>query len=75
MGLPVVKKRSRYSFALAGRGDRALGCLPCRLHWFLPEEGYRGRREEAATLTPSHCRLSDKWAKFHYQHDFFFLFP
>ncbi len=40
------------SFALAGRGDRALGCLPCLLHWFLPEEGCRGRREEAATLTP-----------------------
>ncbi len=29
-----------------------MGCLPCRLHWFLPEEGCRGRREEAATLTP-----------------------
>ncbi len=33
-------------------GCRALGCLPCRLHWFLPGEGCRGRREEAATLTP-----------------------
>ncbi len=28
-----------------------MGCLPCRLHWFLPGEGCRGCLEVAVTLT------------------------
>ncbi len=34
-------------------GAEHLGCLPYRLHWFLPGESFRGRHEEAATLTPA----------------------
>ncbi len=33
-------------------GTEPSGCLPYRLHWFLPGEGCRGLREEATTWTP-----------------------
>ncbi len=37
-------------------GIESMGCLTCQSHCFLPREGYRGNREETATLAMGNCR-------------------
>ncbi len=53
MGFPLVKNGRGCPSPWPVGGTEPLGCLSCRLHWFLPGVGCWGRREEAATLTPS----------------------
>ncbi len=43
-------ENGRGSLRYGRPGAEHLRSLPCRLHWFLPGEGCRGRREKAATL-------------------------
>ncbi len=56
-GPTLGEKTAEVVFAMADRGAEHLRCLPYRLHWFLPGEGCRGRREEAASLTPREMLL------------------
>ncbi len=57
VGPPVDEKMAEVVFAMADRGADHLKCFLYRLHWFLPGDGCRGRREEAASLTPREMLL------------------